>query len=651
MKINTFIRISLAALALSCSSCNYLDVIPDNVATEDMIYSMRENAEKQLYTLYYYIPEACNVFTNPGLAAGYEFWNCAEKNYYYSNSNSWNMQHGEQSTDNPYFNYWSGGNGGYNLFTGIRECNSFIENVGTVQDLSKMECERWIAEAKTIKAYLHYYLLTLYGPIPFIDENLPVSSDAETMCKVVREPVDQVVNKIVDLLDETIAAPAFPDNIRVRDSELGRLTKTAAMAIKAKVLLWAASPLFNGNPDFPNFKNAEGVELINSKYDQTKWERAAQATLDAIQLAEQSEYRLYTFDSYLPYEVSEDRMRELTLRSLVTYRFNEELIWGLGDKDGSSCTSQTIQGICNAPLTAYQQGSEIPWSKNMHNPTMDIAEQYYSNHGLPIDEDKTYDYAGRFNVVDRPEGHDSYIGKGERTAYLNCYREPRFYANLGFDRGQWFNLEATSDDAALVVKSRKGETAGMAMNNYNITGYSAKKLVNYTLVMTQSSNTKSGITYPFPIIRLADLYLMYAEARNESLASPDETVFEYLQKVRDRAGLDRETGSVKETWKRFAKNPSKVDSQEGMREIIRRERLIEFAMEGQRWYDVRRWRAGEEYFTRPVRGWNVSAPDETGYYNETYIYFPKFNKRDYFIPIKLTDTYVNKKLIQNPGWE
>jgi hypothetical protein len=105
-----------------------------------------------------------------------------------------------------------------------------------------------------------------------------------------------------------------------------------------------------------------------------------------------------------------------------------------------------------------------------------------------------------------------------------------------------------------------------------------------------------------------------------------------------------------QTWKTYSKDPDKPTRKAGMREIIRRERLIELALEGQRFYDLRRWRLSLEYLNRPIRGWNIFEKEESGYYQVKYIYFRKFLPKDYFWPIKTFDLYVNNKLIQSPQW-
>jgi hypothetical protein len=631
---------------VSCDS--YLDIVPDNVATMEMAFTTRANAEKFMATCYSYVPQHGNVF-QPGLSAGDESWNCSERAFYYQNTTSFAIAKGNQNANNPYLNFWSGGNDGNNLFVAIRDCNIFLDNIGNVRDMSASEKSRWIAEVKTLKAFFHYFLMQLYGPIPIIKENIDVAAGPDEV-KVVREPVDEVVQYIVSLIDEAIGdesmeGSGLPLNIRAQTTELGRLTRPAALGLKAKVLVLAASPLFNGNPDFPNYKNAEGIPFINPTFDPEKWVTARDACKKAIDVAHEAGHALYEFNDPLMNEVSDTTLLELTIRNTITSRDNKELIWGLGNN-----STETLQGIVNASLTAYQQGQQIHWTKSMQNPTLDVAEQFYSNNGIPIDEDKTYDYDNRYEVGVAPEGHEYYIEKDFRTAKLHFNREPRFYADLGFDGGKWFTLEASSDKNSFVVHNKAGEISGMALDNFSITGYFQKKLVNYKLIMTSSTHTGSSITYSFPIIRLADLYLLYAEALNECKESPDAEVYQYIQLVRDKAGLDKETGGLLQTWQTYSRNPDKPTGKASMREIIRRERLIELALEGQRFYDLRRWRLSMDYLTRPIRGWNVSEKDEAGYYQVKYLYFRKFLPRDYFWPIRTYDLYVNPKLIQSPGW-
>jgi hypothetical protein len=637
-------KLFLLLILSAASSCDYLDIIPDNLPTIDMAFTTRANAEKYLATCYSYVPQHASPLNNPGMGAGDETWNCNERTFYYSNTTAFSIARGMQNVNEPYLDYWSGGRDGHCLFNAIRDCNTFLDNIDNVQDLTSTEKDRWIAEIKVLKAFFHYFLMQLYGPIPIVDKNIGVRESADAV-KVVRRPVNEVVAYIVALIDEAVTGEALPLSIRAEQTELGRLTRPAALAIKAKVLMLAASPLFNGNPDFPGYVNEDNIPYIDPEFRPEKWIAARNACDTAIKSAREGGHDLYVFDDYLPYPVSDTTMQELTIRNTITSRFNKELIWGLGNN-----YVETLQGIVNAPLTAYQQGKKITWTKSMQNPTLDVAEQFYTRNGVPINEDKTYDYAGRYDVDIVPPGHEYYIEKDFRTAKLHFNREPRFYASLGFDGGKWFNLEAVSDKTSLLVRNKAGQTAGRSLNNFCITGYFCKKLVNYKLIMTADADTGPTTSYSFPIIRLADLYLMYAEALNECKEAPDDEVYHYIQLVRNRAGLDKETGGLVATWNQYSNISDKPTQKEGMREIIQRERLIELALEGQRFYDLRRWRLAQDYLSRPIRGWNVSESSEQGYYQVRYLYFRKFMPRDYFWPIKTTDLYVNDRLVQSPQW-
>ena len=171
--------------------------------------------------------------------------------------------------------------------------------------------------------------------------------------------------------------------------------------------------------------------------------------------------------------------------------------------------------------------------------------------------------------------------------------------------------------------------------------------MHYENIISLEGSSING--YSFPIIRLSDLYLMYAEASNETKSAPDADVYEYIQKVRDRAGLD-EGGDLVSTWQTHSSNPSKPITKDGMREIIHQERMIELALEGHRYWDLRRWKLAGEYFSKPIRGWNIFKPDVEGFYEVENIFYRNYLTKDYLWPISQTELLRNPNLIQNPGW-
>jgi hypothetical protein len=142
---------------------------------------------------------------------------------------------------------------------------------------------------------------------------------------------------------------------------------------------------------------------------------------------------------------------------------------------------------------------------------------------------------------------------------------------------------------------------------------------------------------------------MHAEAANEVKGSPDAEVYEYIQKVRHKAGLDVGSDLVT-TWSMYSNRPSKPLTKEGMRDIIRQERRIELSFEGQRYWDLRRMKLAGDYFSRPIRGWNVNGSDTEGFYQVKDIFFRDFLIKDYLWPISQNEILRNPNLVQSPGW-
>lgn len=149
-----------------------------------------------------------------------------------------------------------------------------MKNIGHVPDMTQQDKKRWAAEVKFLKAYYLFWLVRMYGPVYLPKKNIPVSASAKAV-NVIRSPVDECFKYIVKLLDE--AAPYLPNQIHNKVANLGRITKTTDYAVKALVLVTAASPLFNGNKDYKGFKNSNGKVMFDPKYNPAKWDSAAAA--------------------------------------------------------------------------------------------------------------------------------------------------------------------------------------------------------------------------------------------------------------------------------------------------------------------------------------------------------------------------------------
>jgi len=643
----------LILFVLIFTSCedDYLDVVPDNIATIDLAFNTRSTAENFLSTCYTYIPEHAHVEQNFSLLAGDEVWYYAENDFYMNNETSFRVAKGMQNSSSPYLNYWEGGRGApRSLFNALRDCNIFLDNLVAVPGLEEEERIRWLDEVKVLKAFYHFWLMQMYGPIPIVDTNIPVSAPS-TETNVYRASIDEVVTYLTELLDEVIVADNLPGLINYVYTEQGRITMPIAKALKAKILMLSASPIFNGNTDFSSLIDNQGNSLVNQSYDPQKWVLAKDALLDAIESAEANGHSLYQFNQQLPIigGISDQITQELSLRAAITEPFNSEIIWAF-----SADWTGELQQWCQPRWTA-DHSALFGYTKKSHAPTLNMVETFYTRNGVPIDEDISWEYGNRFDVVQTPildadneNYHEFYIEDDYATAKLHTFREPRFYSTLGFDGGKWFSLETENMNFIPHLNAKAGAPSGkQGFEIYSITGYFAKKLVHYENIISLEGSTIQG--YSFPIIRLSDLYLMYAEASNETKAAPDADVYEYIQKVRDRAGLDV-GGDLVSTWQMHSANPSKPSTKDGMRAIIHQERMIELALEGHRYWDLRRWKLAGEYFSKPIRGWNIFKPDVAGFYEVENIFYRNYLTKDYLWPISQTELLRNPNLIQNPGW-
>ena len=639
---------SIIALSILTGCTDFLDVVPDNIATIEMAFNNRTNAEKYLATCYSYIPLYGAQRDNPGLTSGNDIWFYTMEDASFNNKWSFGIANGLQNTSDPLNNYWDGGNGGKQLYRAIRDCNIFIENVSDrtkVADLDETERRRWIAEIKLMKAFYHYYLFQLYGPIPIVDVNLPISAPEEEV-RIKRDKIETVVSYIVDLINEAVTD--LPLKIYNEATEMGRITQPAALAIKAKTLLLAASPLFNGNTDYANFKDKNGEPFFPQTNDANKWKIASDACKEALDVALKAGHDLYDFKEETLENLPENLMYSMNVRQAVTERFNKELVWGCGKS-----YTYDLQCMCQPRILLFH-GEKQNTCKGAYSPTLDIAEMFYSNNGVPIEEDKEWaannSYNNRYETAVATATDKYFIKEGYQTVKLHFNREPRFYGTLGFDGSSWYGHGKEHADDLYYLEAKKGQITGQSqLANYSVTGYYAKKLVYYKNIISESSAVIEE--YPFPIVRLADLYLMYAEALNEATDNGEfvpKEVYDNIDIIRKRSGLE----GVVDSWSKYSINPEKPSTKEGMREIIRKERQIELALEGSRFHDLRRWKlARSTYNNALVRGWSIDQETTEDYYVIRNIAQMKYVQKDYLWPLKYDDIINNPNLIQNPGWQ
>ena len=655
--MKSLMKIIAACSLIGIMSCSkFLDVVPNDTATLDNAFSNRSVMEKFMRTCYSGLPDPTDPFYYPAYYTSKdEFdWRVDGRAM---RSNAGMIARGLQNPNTPYQDYWSGTNGGKAMYVAIRDCNIFLENAHIPRDIDEIERARWVAEVKFLKAYYHFFLMELYGPIVLVKENLPVSASPEE-AKVYREPVDECVDYIVELLDE--AMPDLPLVVPDPQTEQGRISQTIALSVKAKVLALAASPFFNGNTDYAGWVDNREKRLISQTYDPKKWERAATAIKEAIDACQSAGLHLYEFNKYSggaqTFAMNDTLVREMTIRKAVTEDAdrNPGVIWATQEqfadgKGNATALGYSLIGNMLRQQFPFMYSTDQSNAINTHSASWHMAELFYSNNGVPINEDKNFDYANRYKPrrATPADKHESYIATGEITASMNFNREPRFYADLGFDRG-YFELSTTTTDGGKTfgpfLKHRSSEIGTFAGSS----SYTPKKIIAFESSSSQGVTGRgySAHPYQFPLIRLSDMYLLYSEALNEVKAQPDEEVYRWIDEVRAKAGLD----GVVQSWENASIFPNAPKDKNEMRKIIRKERLIELAFEGQRFWDIRRWKIADQYWSLPPTSWSESTNAELYYVPYVYGAARQVTFRDYLYPIRDSDLRVNTNLVQTYGW-
>jgi hypothetical protein len=650
----------LSLIILWNGSCTpYLDVVPDNTVTLEDYYSRQEMAWNALAKIYSYLPD--DVFRDQSSWLLGDEW-MARTDMAATQVLGIRIMRGLQSEGTPLLDFWSGNGGGKMLYEGIRSCDIFLQYIDLAQDMSAQAIAEWKAQAKFLKAYYHFLLIRQYGPIVIVNEPVNLDALSDELFKH-RSKVEDCFNYVIQLIDE-----AIPDlKPQTSDTDLGQINKMIAMSIKARVLLYRASPFFNGNSAwYADFLDHNNEPFFPMEYSREKWKDAADAAEAAIRYGLANGYDMYRFEKVPYIEDKEDfaanseTMQTLyDLRMVVVEPWNRELIWGQTyalNWNGANMLStesniyppdsyRTLisDGVMNATLSAQLLGT-----------TYAMLTRYYTKNGLPLDDDLTFDKTTMFDLVKTPsEGTPEYeplrgIMQAEaETTPLYLDRELRFYANLGVVGGYW-----RGHTYRIKTQFYAGTQAGYNSalpDNYFSTGIGVQKLVH-----PESKNVYQTrlIRTPYPIMRMADLYLIKAEALNEYLDEGVDRseVYEAINTVRSRAGIP----DVQAAWSDASKvrlaslnNHLKKD---GMREIILQERGIELAFEGNRFWDMHRHKRAVSEFSTPIMGWNYRSTIGASFFVLSSIQARRFLERDYLWPIPLNELNVNGNLIQNPGW-
>src|SRR5690625_1744960 len=283
--MNTFKKsVAFLMLMLSAISCSgFLDQVPDDRLTQDVAFEQRGQVEDFLANIYSRLPHDTQRFVGgnngPWTGASDE----PEFVWRYDCQNDVHLCAWE-ATSGHVNDMWS------NHYQGIRAASYFMENVEQCKQCDSGNVIRYKAEARALRAIFHYNLVRIFGPvITFGDTYLDPDASLEEV-QIPRTPFDEVVEYVVNELDAAaVNLPESPPN----GAYYGRMTRPFLMGIKSNLLLVAASPLFNGNPDYADLRNSEGVPLFSQQYDPSKWERAASAAKEFLDQYDQSMFQLY----------------------------------------------------------------------------------------------------------------------------------------------------------------------------------------------------------------------------------------------------------------------------------------------------------------------------------------------------------------------
>ena len=638
------------SVSLLFSACSYLDQVPEeDIETIESIFELREHADSWLRGCYgMAAPFATSFAGNPAYFGADEFVMCEVLRNYESGGIAMypgqKIAEGLQMSQNPYGNIWDEGPGTIlSLYEDIRNCNTFLDNIDNVYNMEDTEKRQWKAEIQALKAYCYFELVRRYGPIVLVPENISVDADQEDIYQP-RVHVDSCFKAIVNLLDDA-AEYLLAGDTRPHE-RAAYFSKEAALALKARVLLYAASPLFNGNADYSDFTGKNGEPLFSTEYDPEKWRLAAEAADEAVEFAEAHGHELYSGTTGQGSDLLNTMYDiEYSVHSVFD---NPEFIleW--------KYTPLHAHFLPNLPEIEDHYNSRFTGAIN---PSLKIIEMYYTKNGLPIEYDSEWadgNWYGEMVAESDPRYENVVPLDGTEVLKFHLQREPRFYANIAADRTYWKRgpIGGTVNNN-LLVEAYKGEDFGTSLdiistNDYqNVNGYWLKK---HTYSDLQTRSYTIGYDETFPVIRLAELYLIQAEAWNE-YEGPSDKVYVPLNKVRERAGIP----DVQTSWKNFSTDPGKVDTKEGMREIIRHEINVEFAFEGHRFFNLRRWKTAHEELNDHPMGWNILGETADEFYNHMKGPQPveterKFTApRDYLFPIRAEEILISS-VVQNPGW-
>jgi hypothetical protein len=633
---------SIIIASYTLSSCSdFLNQVPEEKLSESNLFVSKDDVISVLTQVYSNTPNPLTISDNntsiPGNSG--DEWDLNWNNY-----NAYYKDLGQYSAANNIFYQWS------RYYQSIRLSMYFLNRIDDCKDpkLEEQEREWWKGEAYFLQAYYYFLLLEIYGPVPIIDKVYqPDEIDAAIATGISRATFDECVNHIDWLLTEAYNRLdlfyTFSSTERA-----GRASKASVKFLQARLWLYAASPLYNGmkhpetNKDYSylNPKSVGGEGLIRMTADALKWEKAKQIAQEAIEVCTQAGLKLFD-----------------------TYNTGYENYWRVMNfARGGDTNSENVYYRQNESTGSFRTHC-LPLSWSGYTgvcPTVRHVNEYFMANGLLPEDDLTY---RSYSITDMEE-YDT-ADRKFKIPKKYTRRDPRFYSNilfpgqysyavLGTDAEGTPNVSTTTRWAYNTTQSYSDEIwfrpfydtqdgySKKTGRDYCNTGFLAIKFVG----KTDNKNAKGD--YALTIFRLAELYLNYTEAAFEYAVAIGENpatntdVFKYWDKVRDRVQLPK----VRDAYR----TAGIVLTTTKLRELIHRERRVELAFEGHRYYDNRRWLEAERE-GGPMYGMDVFKTENGGFWNENTVFETRYwDDKMYFFPISQSEIDKNPSLTQNARW-
>lgn len=507
-KISFFSLLALAIISMaSCSKGidEFLDKPPGTDVTEDTVFSTKKNIESFLFgtyaygihSYYPYFDLNSGVNANPSMCMTSPMTDEAEMSANYYASHDWNTgsirKNDIKSQEDARFDM---------RWQAIRRCNILLDRLPEVTVLTEEEKKHYSGEVLFIRALNNFEMLKRYGGMPIVDRKLQITDEMKIPRASFKDYVDFILKDCNDAAED-LKGVSYPSSSR------GRITRTAALALKSRLLLYAASPLFNRESPVLPYDHPELVCYGNN--DNNRWKLAADAAQEALQSCQEEGFSIV--DTNTPEE---------DYRTMWESYDNSEII--LAEK-----------------FTDTHGSWDAPWKL-----ILPAGLGMYGWNGVNVTQNFIYKYSKR----DGTKMNWNAPGvEGDNLMQKYAQLEPRFKQTIAYNGSRW---NSDYDDMQLY----EGAYGNSPSPTYNITSYFMHKLIPYSL--NNGSHTRMNSNAM--LFRVGELYLNLAEALNEYESSPSLQVYDAIEVIRDRAGLPNlPTGLSKDKMRKFIKNERDIE--------------------------------------------------------------------------------------------